>query len=97
MISLMKENKGKALKQKMKEEPEAMQEEVSYEGESSKKDEEDQGKMEQHISTSQSGKRGEDRQENDDCELPWTSKSKRKHKVTREKKRPRKDEGQKIE
>ena len=47
MISFMKEIAGEAMKQNMKEDSEAMQEEVSNVGESSKQDEEDQGKMNQ--------------------------------------------------
>ena len=84
------------MKQKMKEDSEAGQEEVSYEGESSKKDEEDQGKMKQHVTASLSGKRGEDRQENDNFEFFGPPRSKKKHEVTREKKKPGKDEGQKL-
>ena len=61
----------------------------------------DQGKMKQHVSTSQSGKRSEDRQGNDDYEFSGFQRSKKKHEVTRKnedkkKKQPRKDEGQKL-
>ena len=61
MLSFMKENAGKAMKQKMKEYSKVVQEEVSCEGESSKRGEEYQEKMEQLVSSSQSEKRGEDR------------------------------------
>ena len=51
--------------------------------------------MKQQPSTSLSGKRSEDRQENEDSEFLGPPKSK-KHDVTREKKKPRKDESQKL-
>ena len=54
MPSLMKEIVAKALAQKSKEDSEVVQQEVSGAGESSKKGEEDQGKREQLVSTSQS-------------------------------------------
>ena len=69
MLSFMKEMAGKAMKQKMKEDSGVVQEEVSCSGESSKKGEEDQGKMEQLVSTSRSEKRGEDRQGREDNEF----------------------------
>ena len=84
------------MKQKVKEDSEAMQEEVSCAGESSKKGEEDHGKMKHQSSTSLGRKRSEDRQENEGCESPGTPKCKKMHEVTREKKKPRRDEGQKI-
>ena len=96
MLSIMMEKAGKDTKQKMKEDSEAMHEEFSTAGQSSNMDEEDQGKMKQQSSTSSSGKRSEDRQENEDCEFLGPPKSKKKHEVTREKKKPREDEGQKL-
>ena len=77
------------MKQQMKEDSEAMQEEVSNVGESSKKDEEYQEKMKQQSSTSSlGGKRSEDKQENGGCEFLGTPKCKKRHEVTREKKKP---------
>ena len=96
MLSFMKENAGKAVKQKIQEDSEAMQEEVFNVGESSKKDEEDQGKMKQQSSTSLAGKRCEDKQENEGCEFFGLPKCQKRHEVAREKKKPRKDEGQKL-
>ena len=83
MLSFMKEIAGKAMKQTRKEDSEVVQEEVSCAGETSKKGEEDQGKMKQHVSTSQSGKRSEDRQGNGDFEFFGPPRSKKKHEVTR--------------
>ena len=79
VLSFMKEIAGEAMKQKMKEDSEAVQEEVSYAGESSKKGEDDQGKMEQNVSTSQSEKRSEDRQGKEDFEFSGPPTSKKKH------------------
>ena len=58
--------------------------------------------MEHHVSTSESEKRGEDRQGKEHDEFSGLPRSKKKSQVTREnedknkKKKPRKDEGQKL-
>ena len=89
------------MEQKRKKDSEVVQEEVSCAGDSNKKGEEDHGKMEQLVSTSQSGKRVEDRQGKEDYEFFGPQRSKKKHEVIREnedkneEKKPRKDEGQK--
>ena len=83
------------MKQKMKEYSEAIQEEVSNVGES-KKNDEGQVKMKQQSSTSLAGKRCEDKQENEAGEFLWTPKCKKRNEATREKKKPRRDEGQKL-
>ena len=57
VLSFMDEIAEKAMEQKRKKDSEVVQEKVSCAGESSKKGEEDHGKMEQLVSTSQSGKR----------------------------------------
>ena len=62
-----------------------MQEEVSCAGESSKKGEGVQEKMEQHVSTFQSEKRGEDRQGKEDNTFSGHLRNKKKHEVTRRK------------
>ena len=70
-----------------------MQEEVSVVGESSQKNDEEQGKRKQQSSISLAGKRCEDKQENEGGEFLGTPKCKKRHEVTREKKKPRRDEG----
>ena len=51
--------------------------------------------MKQQSSTSLGGKRSEDKQE-EGCEFLGTPKCKKRHEVTREKKKPRRDEGQTL-
>ena len=76
----------------MEEDSEAIREEVSTVGESSKKNDEAQGKMKQQSSTSLAGKRCGDKQENEAGEFLGTPKCKIRHEATMEKQKFRRDE-----
>ena len=95
-LSFMQVKARRDMKQRMEEDSEAIWEDVSIVGESSKKNDEAQGKMKQQFSTSLAGKRCEDKQENDAGEFLGTPKCKIRHEATREKKKLRRDEGQKL-
>ena len=80
------------MKRRIEEDSEAISEEVSTVGESSKKNDEAQGKMKQQSSTSLAGKRCGDKQENESGEFFGTPKCKIRHEATIKKKKFRRDE-----
>ena len=84
------------MKYKMKEDSEAMQEEVSNVGESNKKNDEAQGKTGQQPSTLLASKRCEDKEENEAGEFLGTQNARKRHEASKEKKKLRMDEAQKF-